>query len=74
MSVDMAGANRAHWIVRRFSSHAEADTREVEYWRQISPGDRAVQVWRLSEEAYRLANLFPDEPRLRRSVERIHRG
>ena len=69
----MARANRAHWIVRRFASHADADTHDVEYWRHILREDRAVQVWRLSEEAYRLAKLFPDEPRLRRSVERIHR-
>jgi hypothetical protein len=64
---------RRTWIARKFDSSAEADAHDLEYWLQIPQADRAVRVWKLSEELYRLAGRFPDEPRLRRSVERVHR-
>jgi hypothetical protein len=64
---------RRNWTARKFSSFAEADAHDLEYWMQIPEDERALQVWRLSEDLWRLAGKFPDEPRLRRSVEHIHR-
>jgi hypothetical protein len=66
-------SSRLHWTARKFRSHAEAEAADLEFWRQVPVDARATAVWRLTEEAYRLANLFPDEPRLRRSVESVRR-
>ena len=48
-------------------------TQDLEYWARIPESERALQVWTLSEQLYRLAGTFPDDLRLRRSVERLHR-
>lgn len=66
-------ARRAGITVRRFASAAEADRHDLEYWLQIPDADRILQVWRLSEELWRLRGDFPDEPGLCRSVARVHR-
>ena len=65
--------SRRDWTARKYSSAAEADAQDIEYWVRIPESERALQVWTLSEQLYRLAGTFPDEPRLRRSVERLHR-
>lgn len=58
--------------VRRYASAAEADRHDVEFWMQMSPAERVLQAWRLSQEQWRLARL-PDESGLCRSVASVHR-
>jgi hypothetical protein len=59
--------------VRRFASAAEADRHDLEYWQAIPAEERVLQVWRLSEEQWRLAKPSADESGLSRSVARVHR-
>lgn len=59
--------------VRRFTSNAEADAHDAEYWRQMSPGDRVLFAWRLSCEQWELLGRKADEPGLCRSVARVRR-
>jgi hypothetical protein len=59
--------------IRRFANAAEADRHDVEFWRQLSDAERVLQVWRLSQEQWRLRGELPDEPGLCRSVARVHR-
>ena len=58
--------------VRSFASAAEADQHDLEFWRQMSDAERVVQVWRLSEEQWRLKGE-PHEPGLCRTVARVCR-
>jgi hypothetical protein len=58
---------------RRFSSNAEADRHDAEFWRRMTPGERVLLAWRLSVEQWQLLGRAPDEPRLSRSVARVHR-
>jgi hypothetical protein len=64
---------RRRLTVRRYSSAAEADRHELEYWSQLSDGERVLQVWRLSVEQWQLRGDPPHEPGLHRSVARVHR-
>jgi hypothetical protein len=66
-------AGKRRVSVRRFSSSAEADRHELEFWSQLTDADRVLQVWRLSEEQWRLRGEYRDEPGLCRSVARVHR-
>jgi hypothetical protein len=59
--------------VTRFASSADADRCDAEYWRQIPEAERVLQAWRLSVELWRLRENTADEPRLCRSVARVHR-
>ena len=67
------GPRERRVTIRRFASAAEADRHDVEFWRQLSDADRVLQVWRLSQELWRLRGELPDEPGLCRSVARVHR-
>ena len=58
--------------IRRYASASEADRHDVDFWRQMSEAERVLQVWRLSEELWRLRGE-PHEPGLCRSVARVHR-
>jgi len=72
--MDTEGTSRAGRVtVRRFASLAEADRHDLEYWRQIPEAERIRQVWRLSQELWRLRGDLPDESGLSRSVARIRR-
>ena len=59
--------------VRRFDSAAEADLHDLEFWTAIPASERVLQVWRLSQELWRLRGGYRDEPGLCRSVARVHR-
>jgi hypothetical protein len=63
----------ARLVTRRFASSADADRHDLEYWMQIPERDRILQVWRLSQELWRLRGELRDEPGLCRSVARLHR-
>jgi hypothetical protein len=59
--------------VRRYAFSAEADKDDLAFWQQLSPAERVLQVWRLSQEQWQLRGELPHEPALCRSVARIHR-
>jgi hypothetical protein len=58
---------------RRFSSNAEADRHDAEFWQQIPAADRVLLAWRLSVEQWELLGRAPDEPGLCRSVASVRR-
>jgi hypothetical protein len=58
---------------RRFSSNAEADRHDAEFWRRIPADERVLLAWRLSVEQWELLGRSPDEPGLCRSVARVRR-
>ena len=70
---DEAAERRARMTVRRFSSAAEADRHDLEFWTQIPAADRVALVWTLTEEQWRLSGTWSDEPGLCRSVASIRR-
>jgi hypothetical protein len=70
---DRAASARPGITIRRFSSNAEADQHDLEYWRQIPPDERVLLAWRLSVEQWQLAGRALDEPGLCRSVTRVRR-
>jgi hypothetical protein len=59
--------------VRRYSSAADADRHDLEYWMQMPEGERVLEVWRLSQELWRLRGDLPDESGFSRSVTRVRR-
>jgi len=73
MGSDSADARRARITVRRYGSAAEADRHDLEFWMQLPETERILQVWRLSQEIWRLRGDLPDEPGLCRSVARVRR-
>jgi hypothetical protein len=64
---------RARAAVRRFASADEADRHDLAYWQSIPQAERILEVWRLSEERWRLTACSPDEPRLSRSIASVRR-
>jgi len=64
---------RARASVRRYESAAEADRDDLAFWMKMSDSDRILQVWRLSQEMWRLRGDTTDEPGLCRSVARLRR-
>ena len=63
----------ARLVTRRFESSAEADRHDLEFWLQIPERERILQVWRLSQELWRLRGELPDEPGHCRAVARVIR-
>jgi hypothetical protein len=59
--------------LRRFASAREADREDLAYWLQIPESERILEVWRLSQELWRLSGQPAYEPGLSRSVTRLHR-
>jgi hypothetical protein len=60
--------------VRVFRSHVEQEREDAAYWASIPAAERVLEVWRLSEEQWRLRGEFSDEPGLCRSVARLQRA
>ena len=60
--------------VARYTSAADADRADADFWRQIPEAERVLQAWRLSLELSQLRGDPPYEPGLRRPVARIPRG
>ena len=73
MGSDSADARRTGVTVRRYESAAEADRHDLEFWMQLPEAERILQVWRLSQELWRLRGDLRDEPGLCRSVARVRR-
>lgn len=72
MSEDSSERSR-RIVTRRFDSLEEADRHDLEYWLTIPEQERVIQVWRLSQDLWRLRGELRDEPGLCRSVARVHR-
>ena len=68
-----AGARR-RMQVRVYRSLADQDRDDPGFWALLSPAERVVQVWRLSEAQWRLRGEFPDASGLPRSVARVRRA
>lgn len=73
MPADNPGSRRSPVSVRRFTNAADADRHDIEYWRQIPEKERVLQVWKLSQEMWRLRGELVRESGLCRSVARIRR-
>ena len=71
--MDAAAGRRARMQVRVYRSLAEHERDDPAYWRALPIDVRVLEVWKLSEEQWRLRGEFPDEPGLCRSVARIRR-
>lgn len=53
----------------------DLESADIDDWIRMSPGDRMVEAWRLSEDVWEwVQDKEPSEPGLSRSVVRIHRG
>ena len=52
----------------------EADTFDRDFWATISPIDKLLEVWPMTEEVWHLKGWDPGEPGLSRSVARVVRG
>ncbi len=59
--------------VRVFSSLAEHEAANNEYWNALSPEERVELTWCLSEELWRLRGECNDEPGLCRSLAVLRR-
>jgi hypothetical protein len=57
-------------VSRSLESHERDDTA---YWASLPVDVRVLQVWKLSEEQWRLRGEWPREPGLSRSVVRVRR-
>ena len=72
--MDAASQRLARMGVRVYSSLEEHDRDDAAYWAAIPADVRVLQVWRLSEEQWRLRGEFPNEPGSCRSVARVRRA
>lgn len=70
---DAAAERRQRMHVRIYPSLSAHDRDDAAYWRDIPVADRVLQVWRLSDEQWRLRGESPNEPGLCRSVARLRR-
>lgn len=59
--------------VRKFQTAQEEQAADHEWWQRLSPEERLIETWRLSEELWRMKGEFNDEPGLCRSVARVSR-
>jgi hypothetical protein len=71
--MDRVSERRARMQVRVYPSNSAHDRDDGAYWASLPVDVRVLQVWKLSEEQWRMRGEFPDEPGLCRSVARIHR-
>ena len=71
---DRAIARQARMQIRVYRGFAEHARDNAAYWAAIPVAERVLEVWRLSEELWRMRGEFPDEPGLCRSVARVHRA
>jgi hypothetical protein len=65
---DRVASVRPAITARRFSSNAEADRHDAEFWQRMPRHERVLLTWRLSVEQWELLGRAPDEPGLCRSV------
>ena len=66
-------ATRSGATARVFTSLAEHDRADAEYWAALPPDVRVMQVWKLSLEQWQLHSGGAYEPGLSRSVACVRR-
>ena len=72
---DRAAADRRQRMqVRTYPSLAAHGRDDAAYWRALPVAVRVLQVWKLSEEQWRLRGEWTHEPGLCRSVARLRRA
>lgn len=71
--MDSRSARAARMQVQVYPSLAAHDRADASYWAALPVDVRVLQVWKLSEEQWRLRGELPDEPGLSRSVTRVLR-
>jgi hypothetical protein len=71
--MDRADERRRRMQVRIYRSQEAHGRDDPAYWAALPVDVRILQVWRLSEEQWRMRGEFPDEPGLCRSVARVQR-
>ena len=71
--MDRVEERRRRMQVRIYRSQEAHDWDDPAYWAALPVDVRILEVWRLSEEQWRMRGEFPDEPGLCRSVVRVHR-
>jgi hypothetical protein len=71
--MDSRGSSKRRITARRFSSNAEADRHDAEFWRQMPADERVLLAWQLSVDQWELLGRARDEPGLCRSVASIRR-
>lgn len=67
---------RASWETRVFRNDPEGEAdADARFWARLSPAERVLTAWALSQEMHALADPAapPAEPRLSRSVVRVVR-
>ena len=72
MPQDQDEGRAGRMTARRYDSAADADRHDLEFWMRIPEAERVLQVWRLTQEQWRLGKL-PDESGLCRSVACLRR-
>jgi len=60
-------------LVRKGRLGVEDPGWEAALWDRVSPEERMVEAWRLTEEIWQLKGWDPGEPGLHRSVARVVR-
>jgi hypothetical protein len=69
----VADRPRPELTARRFTSNAEADRHDAEFWQRLPASERVLLAWRLSVEHWRLAGQPLDESGLSRTVASVRR-
>lgn len=70
---DRARARSARMEARIYPSLAAHDRDDAAFWAAVPVAERVLQVWRLSEEQWRLRGELPDESGFPRSTARVVR-
>ena len=60
--------NTTATLCRTWQEEAAADR---EFWRTLSPAERVLATWKLSQELWTLKGVITDESRIRRNVTRV---
>jgi hypothetical protein len=71
--MDAASARRKRMDVRVYPSLVGHARDDAAYWAAMPVDVRILQVWKLSEEQWRLRGEFPDASGLPRSVASVRR-
>ena len=61
--------DRSHWTIRKFSSHEEMRSQQVNDWQEVSGAARRKAAWELVTDYWcGMKGMHPDKLRLQRAV------
>jgi hypothetical protein len=72
--IDRIASRASRMQVRVYPSLAAHDRDDAAFWAALPVEQRVLQVWKLSEEQWRLRGELPDESGFPRSVARVVRA